>query len=344
MRFILCCLTGLILGLAPLAFRSHASGLAKEPAFQENFYGVQILDNRAWIVGYYGTILHSKDKGISWEIQSSPTPSALFRVRFVNGEKGWISGSYGTLLHTVDGGRNWLARPAGTTEHLFGLTWTDEKLGWAVGSRGTIIHTSDGGRSWIDSSLPEDLTLTSVSFINPTAGWIVGEFGVIFQSQNGGKRWVKQKSPVEVSFASGESRKLFALLFHEADRGWAFGLDGVILKFRAGSRWEIARQKGDLKSPAEANHLLSAAAFNGRLWAVGERGTLLQSRSDGKDWQQVKDRAPPLSLNDIAFGNDGFGLIVGNRGVILRTENGGASWQRLKITTEGQRKGRSLIP
>ncbi|HEU4341400.1 MAG TPA: YCF48-related protein [Candidatus Binatia bacterium] len=344
MRFIICCLAGLILGLALLAFHSHAAGLAKEPAFQENFYGVQILDNRAWIVGYYGTILHSKDKGLSWEIQSSPAASALFRVRFVDGEKGWISGSYGTLLHTVDGGRKWLARPAGTTEHLFGLTWTDEKRGWAVGSRGTIIHTSDGGRSWIDSSLLEDLSLTSVSFINSTTGWIVGEFGVIFHSQNGGKRWVKQKSPVEVSFASGESRSLFALLVKQADRGWAFGLDGVILKLRAGSRWEIARQKGDMKSAPGANHLLSAAAFNGRIWTVGERGTLLHSELAGNDWQPVKEPAPPLSLNDIAFGKDGFGLIVGNRGVILRTENGGATWQRLKIATEGQRKGRSVLP
>src|SRR4029453_1462130 len=224
MRFVLSCLAGLILGFAPPIFSSHAATLAKEPALQENFYGVQILDSQVWVVGYYGTILHSKDKGLTWEIQPSPTRNSLFQVRFLNGEKGWISGSYGTVLYTTDGGKNWRPQAAGTTEHLFGLTFVNAQIGWSVGSRGTILHTRDGGRSWINSSLSEDLALSSVAFVNSTKGWIVGEFGVIFQTQNGGRNWIKQKSPVEVSFVSGESRNLFALLL-EAETGLAFGLD-----------------------------------------------------------------------------------------------------------------------
>jgi photosystem II stability/assembly factor-like uncharacterized protein len=343
MHFVFSCLAGLVLGLAPPVFSSHAATLAKEPALQENFYGVQILDRQVWVVGYYGTILHSKDKGLTWEIQPSPTRSSLFQVRFLNGEKGWISGSYGTLLYTADGGNNWSAQPTGTIEHLFGLTSVNEQTGWAVGSRGTILHTRDGGRSWINSSLSEDLALSSVAFVNSTKGWIVGEFGVIFQTQNGGRNWIKQKSPVEVSFVSGESRNLFALLL-EAETGWAFGLDGVVLKTRGGSRWEIVRQKKDSVSSPGANHLFAAAAFNGRFWAVGERGTLLHSDSDGSNWRQAGAETPRVSLNGIAFGKDGFGLIAGNRGVILRTEDGGTTWQRLKIAPQGQGKGLSRIP
>ena len=73
MRFVFSCLAGLVLGLAPPVFSANAANLAKEPALQENFYGVQILDSQVWVVGYYGTILHSKDKGLTWEIQQSPT-------------------------------------------------------------------------------------------------------------------------------------------------------------------------------------------------------------------------------------------------------------------------------
>jgi photosystem II stability/assembly factor-like uncharacterized protein len=40
---------------------------------------------------------------------------------------------------------------------------------------------------------------------------------------------------------------------------------------------------------------------------------------------------PRLSLNAIAFGSDGFGLMVGNRGLVVRTADGGKTWQRLKI-------------
>ena len=335
MRFVFSCLAGLILVLVPPVFSSYAATLAKEPALQENFYGVQILGSRVWIVGYYGTILHSKDSGSTWEIQQSPTRNALFQVRFLNGEEGWISGSYGIVLHTTDGGKNWIAQPAGTTEHLFGLTFVNEQMGWAVGSRGTILQTRDGGRSWSNLSLSEDLTFSSVAFVNSTRGWIVGEFGVIFQTQNGGKNWIKQKSPVEVSFVSGESRNLFALLFPTPEKGWAFGLDGVVLKTVDGSSWQIVRQKENTSSSPGANHLFAATAFDDHLWAVGERGTLLQSDSEGKRWWQAKTETPRVSLNGIGFGKNGLGLIVGNRGVILRTEDGGTTWNRLNIMAQG---------
>ncbi|HXV78405.1 MAG TPA: YCF48-related protein [Candidatus Binatia bacterium] len=335
MCFVFFCLAGLILGLAPQVLSSDAVTLAKEPALQENFYGVQIRDRQVWVVGYYGTILHSKDRGLTWEIQQSPARNALFRVRFTSLDKGWISGSYGTLLHTTNGGKHWSTQATKTTEQLFGLSFANEQMGWVVGSRGTVLHTRDAGLSWNNASIPEDITFSDVAFVNASRGWIVGEFGVIFHTSNGGKSWSKQKSPVEVSFASGESRNLFALLFTEAEEGWAFGLDGVILNTRDGSRWETVRQKEKTNNSPDANHLFAAAAFKGRLWTVGERGTFLESNSEGKSWQPVKAEIPRVSLNGIAFGKDGLGFIVGNRGVMLRTEDGGATWRRLKVALRG---------
>lgn len=340
MRFVLSFLAGLILGLVP-PVDFFAATSPKEPAFQENFYGVQIQDERAWIVGYYGTILHSRDRGLTWEVQPSPTRNALFRVQFLNRDKGWISGSYGTLLHTADGGRNWSTQPIGTTEHLLGLSSVVSEI-WAVGSRATILHTRDQGRSWLNSSLPEDLAFSSVSFVDSTRGWIAGEFGVIFQTHDGGKTWAKQKSPIEVSFASGESRNLFALLFPDPKNGFAFGLDGIILKAPGGSRWEIVRQKETANHSVGANHLFAAAALNGRLWAVGERGTLLRSELDGLSWRSASAQTPRVSLNGIAFAKDGWGLIVGNRGVILRTGDAGQTWNRLRIIPREQEKGSHL--
>ena len=46
----------------------------------------------------------------------------------------------------------------------------------------------------------------------------------------------------------------------------------------------------------------------------------------------------------IAFGSDGFGLIVGNRGLILRTENGGGEWKPIRIMPEAAWKGVSQAP
>ena len=276
MRLLFFCIAGLILQLAPAVF-THASPVRIEPALDENFYGVSILDDRAWVVGYYGTILHSRDRGLTWAIQPSPSRSALYSVRFVTHDEGWISGSYGTLLRTQDGGKNWSIVPSGTAEHLFSLSWPDSRNGRAVGSRGAILRTEDGGTSWIDSSVKEDLTFSSVSFVNPRRGWTAGEFGVIFQTQDGGKSWSKQRSPVEVTFSSGESRILFALLLPDPTAGFAFGIDGLILRSRDGTHWRITRQK----TPGSANHLFAAATSKNRLWTVGERGTILQADPAG---------------------------------------------------------------
>src|SRR5687767_8279656 len=331
MRFVLSFLIRVILGLAPLVFDAQAATVPKEPALQENFYGVHISDNLSWIVGYYGTILHSADRGKTWEIQTSPTRGALFNVRFISRFNGWISGSYGAVLQTRDGGKSWPAQRLAIREHLFASHWLDENHGWMAGTRGMTIRTSDGGRSWTNLVVPGDFTFNAVTFASASRGWLAGEFGVIFQSSDGGKSWVKQKSPVEVSFDSGASQNLFALLFTAPGNGYAFGLDGVVLSTTDGSRWEIVRQRENSDGTEATHHLFAAGAFNGRIWATGERGTLLHSDVDGAQWRQAALQIPRLSLNAIAFGKDGFGLVVGNRGLVLRTEDGGKSWQRLKI-------------
>lgn len=337
------------LPLAGLLGLALASGLAAllaqlrpppppEPAFRDNFYGVRILGERCWIVGYYGTILHSRDRGATWELQPSGTTEALYRVAFLTPERGWAAGAFGTLLFTENGGRSWQKRESGTGEHLLGLHFVDERHGWAVGSRGTVIHTADGGVSWADRSIGEDMVLNGVFFVTPERGWVAGEFGVIYATADGGRRWRKQKSPIEVDFASGESRNLFFLLFPDSTRGWAFGLDGVILKTRDGFLWSVAHPDG-ASSAVTRHHLFAAASFDGRIWAVGERGTVVAADQDSGRWAETSLKAPPFSLNGIDFAPEGFGLIVGNRGLLYRTLDGGRSWERLAIDPAAPGKG-----
>jgi photosystem II stability/assembly factor-like uncharacterized protein len=334
----------LIAAMVPPVFAAPAADGLRHTAVTENFYGVEISGDRTWIVGYYGTILHSSDRGATWTIQTSPVRSALYRARFLGRDQGWIVGSFGTLLRTDDGGANWSVHTTGTDEHLFGLTWLDERKGVAVGSRGTILRTDDGGRTWSDKSLSEDLTLNSIVFVDAKRGWIAAEFGVIFHTDDGGESWRKQQSPVEVAIASGESQNLFAMLFDQAEAGWAFGLDGVILKRQGRSGWEIIRRKQNAAGSFEANHLFAAARIGERLWAVGERGTLLQADAGGREWHRVTLDIPRVSLNSIAFNKDGFGLAVGNRGVILRSQDGGKTWSRLKIRLQSSANDRNRFP
>jgi photosystem II stability/assembly factor-like uncharacterized protein len=336
---------------APDPSAAQTAPLEREPAFRDNLYDVAVRGDRVWIVGYYGTILHSNDRGLNWEVQASGTREALFRVVFVDDRKGWVSGSYGTILHTTNAGKSWQAQPSGVEEQLFGLHFSNERRGWAAGSRGTILQTEDAGANWLNHSIGEDIILNDILFKDDRQGWVAGEFGRIYHSRNGGRSWVKQPSPVEVSFESGESRNLFRLLFPDSDGGWVFGLDGVILRTRNGALWEPRHADGERLSAtaqpgpkAAHHHLFSAAAANGKTWAVGERGTILFAALGQSRWQAAKIRTPPVSLNGIAFNRDGLGIIVGNRGTILRTEDGGGQWKPITITPVAPGKGLSRIP
>jgi len=321
-------------------FPAHGIAQSKELAFRDNFYDVAIRGDRAWIVGYYGTILTSRDRGLTWELQHSDTTEALFRVKFVNENKGWITGSYGTILHTEDGGKSWHRQTSPLEENLFGLTFIDDVIGWAVGSRGTILHTEDGGTTWSNRSIGEDVILNDVRFIDAKQGWIVGEFGRVYHTRDAGRTWRKQKSPIEVPFTSGTSRNLFRLLFPSQHQGWAFGLDGVVLTTTNGSTWNVASPISTSVSRAKPNHLFAAAVLSDTIWAVGERGTVLVSDSSNQTWLSAPFKTPPRSLNGIASGTQGLGLIIGNRGVILRTTDGGKQWKGVNL---GSRSARTTV-
>ena len=316
---------------APSAFGSeHQRSLH----YRQNFYDVKFQGDQAWVVGYYGTILRSKDRGLTWQVIKSGTKRPLFRVRFVDSEKGWVAGAHGEIFHTRDGGKSWAKQQSGANEHLLGMHFLDERAGWVVGARGTILSTDNGGASWVHRSLKEDVILNDVYFDDSKRGWIVGEFGVIYHTRDGGKTWLKEKSPVEVSPLSGVSSNLFRVLFVPPNTVWAFGLDGVALKNQPGTGWKIAHKDGVTPDAVMNHHLFGAAYVNGRTWAVGERGVVIISDAEKENWQAVNLGAPPLSLNAIAFAQDGVGLIVGDRGLIFRTGDGGKNWRPVKLGSD----------
>lgn len=317
--------------LYQLVFPAHSIPQEREPAFKDNFYDVAIRGNFAWIVGYYGTVLVSRDRGLTWELQPSGTTEALFRVNFIDAKQGWATGSYGTILYTRDGGKNWQKQKSPVEENLLGLHFIDERQGSAAGSRGTILVTENGGSTWVNRGIGEDVILNDVRFLDSRQGWAVGEFGRIYRTRDGGRTWLKQKSPIEVSFISGDSRNLFRLLFPNTHAGWAFGLDGVILKTQDGAQWNVASPNGASPPNIKRNHLFSATAFGGKKWVVGERGTVLVSALDETHWSSVHLKTPPLSLTGIASESNDLGLIVGNRGLILRTDDGGKQWKQIRL-------------
>ncbi|CAN7457211.1 YCF48-related protein [Duganella sp. LjRoot269] len=79
--------------------------------------------------------------------------------------------------------------------------------------------------------------------------------------------------------------------------------------------------------------MLGAATAGTRIVAVGERGIILLSDDQGKNWRQA---AAPISvtLTAVRFADAQHGVAVGHAGVALTSADGGAHWE---ATLDGQR-------
>jgi len=90
-----------------------------------------------------------------------------------------------------------------------------------------------------------------------------------------------------------------------------------------------AEPEQSLQAPLAVRSLtLDAAAADGLLVAVGERGHILISNDQGESWQQAE--VPTRStLTGVYFHDRNLGWAVGHDSVILRTTDGGATWERV---------------
>jgi photosystem II stability/assembly factor-like uncharacterized protein len=84
-----------------------------------------------------------------------------------------------------------------------------------------------------------------------------------------------------------------------------------------------------LKMEAAQNSLLLDLEYAGkRVITVGERGHILYSDDQGKNWQQA-DVDSMAHLTAVYFVNDKLGWAVGEDQVIIHTKDGGTSWTKI---------------
>ena len=80
------------------------------------WYGIDSPDaQNVWVTGEQGIILHSADRGLTWETQRVGEPwEELMDVDFTDAQNGWAVGWQGTILRTTDGGRTWIKKDTGS--------------------------------------------------------------------------------------------------------------------------------------------------------------------------------------------------------------------------------------
>ena len=214
--------------------------LAKLP----NLFGVAAVSpTEVWIVGDFGTVLHSRD-GRRFEPVAIPPqtfadeniPERIFNaVRFSDREHGWIAGEFGTLLRTSDGGATWIGertlRGAIDDVYLFDLAANGD--GWAIagGVGGVALESDDGGSSW--GALPVATTAGIFgAAVRGAHGILAGDRGVLLVSVDRGASWREPERPRSFNWLRGAA-------FGSDGLAYAVGEQGLILRSRDGGQsWE----------------------------------------------------------------------------------------------------------
>ena len=294
----------------------------KPITLKDNLFNIDFINaNQGWAVGYYGTILHTEDGGITWVYQQSEKKIPLNDVDFVDANNGWIVGYGPTILHTTDGGKTWSEQEIDGEIFITSVYFLNEKKGWIVGEWGTILATEDAGNTWNSQLSGGDAILYDICFADEMSGWAVGEFGTIFHTVDGGKKWNLQPSGVENVFFSCKAL--------DSQNVWVAGIESIVLRTNdGGNTWAkvVTPHKGlepfykiafsDLKhgmicgqgvamysddggvtwkpsrfSNSDISYIwlygISPTCGSSTLWMVGENRSIFKSTNQGQEWKKV---------------------------------------------------------
>lgn len=291
--------------------------------------GVDFVTNKVgWAVGENGTILHTRNGGITWEAQSNPT-HLLFDVCITSNNMAFVVGDRGTILQTLDGGMNWNPQDSRTAECFGGTHFVTSQKGWAVAEAGVILHTTNGGAVWLPQKSNTTQDLLAVFFIDDETGWCVGSAGEIVHTADGGKTWNQQRSGVKVN--------LFDIHFTSKKKGWVVGPFGTLLfTVDGGNNWKLSTLTQHLKQTGFSQNVwLNAVYFvNSQLgWVVGIDGMVFHTNDGGKTWTPQQSNTLNF-LYDVFFITKDEGWIVGKEGIVLHTTDGGNNWRPQRTDTK----------
>lgn len=145
-------------------------------------------DGGFWVVGTYSTVLHSSDRGVSWQKTEFGQDAILTTIRFIDAGNAVVAGEFGIVARSSDGGASWeMLPPIPDDFYAFDVWFTDADTGWLTGRGGIILGTRDGGQSWTPETNAAGVPM--YGFLSGAGGrlFAVGELGLIQQRGSNGK-------------------------------------------------------------------------------------------------------------------------------------------------------------
>jgi len=126
-------------------YRSTDAGITWIATQQDgdNYQDVNFVNARVgWIVGQSGSILHTEDAGLSWELVNKPSVHAKIAfngVYFSDEDNGAVVGDEGVVWTTNDGGANW-AIVEDIPNYNYMNVFLQDDVAWLTTDQGNIIR------------------------------------------------------------------------------------------------------------------------------------------------------------------------------------------------------------
>lgn len=232
-------------------------------------------NGNAVAVGNDGVVLHSADKGVTWQqaqdVPRSDVANKLNRVRAYGAGLAIATGEMGALLISHDYGHSWrrLREEEDVAWNDVALLGTDTLL--VVGEFGRVIRGSLSGNGWRDVDIGIGTSLMAVTFRDEFNGMAVGLEGVVLETTDGGLNWQVHDA--------GLRDHLFDVAWMADQQRWF--VTGALGRWSAGTgeSW----QKGTLDERNLAWHV-RALPVEGGLWLAGAN----IGHWDGKAWSLLQ--------------------------------------------------------
>lgn len=269
---------------------------------------VSFLDSkRGWAVGgtphslagsVRGRILTTEDGGATWQEMPSAGMPLLRRMVMSSQLHGWAMGWPGSLLcgggfETADGGRSWTAV-------------ANDSPPWIDGDRkgqNAVAVAADGWLWRLEQGVTEPAVilersaaaLKRVRLVDEHRGWAVGSDGTLLTTQDGGRSW---NAP---GLSESQRRLLSGFDFHAL----AVSEGAVLFAGSPGAavfRLDPATGELEVKPTGTAATIYDLTVAGGTAWGVGERGLILASVDQGRNWSIQRGGAAEAALLTVAVG------------------------------------------
>lgn len=250
-----------------------------------------VVGSHIWAVGHDATILHSSDKGATWEVQNfQPNLQRPFLdVLFFDATHGIATGAYGLFYRTTDGGQTW-----NTERHASLLDPYDREYLEEIRKEDEAFYQQE-----LESILPH---LNRINRDGETL-YLAGESGLLATSLDMGKSWERYSVDYTGSF--------FDIKPLDASTVLAVGLRGNIFVMRDEKTWEYVNtcSTSTLNSIVVGSDSVTALGNNG-IMVTAQRPLPISDRDpfstpvdctpgEGISVSQVDDKA--ALLNAISF-------------------------------------------